>query len=140
MKHTSAKFYARLQDGFIMRATALSILLSSLIPKFVFGQVTWFEVEPIPSLEGTGAVSGLFDRLINFAVGLLVIVAVVLIVYSAYLHLFAGGEVEKVKKARQWIVYVAVAIAVALLSKGLIYIFAEIVGGEDVANRVGDSL
>ena len=53
-------------------------------------------------------------------------VAVIVVIYAAFLYLFAGGEAEKIKTAQKYLTYVAVAIAVALLSKTFVFIIEEL--------------
>jgi hypothetical protein len=108
-----------------------------------FAQAIALSIEPVnPWGSGSGASSGsgvienLLINVIDFAVGLLVVLAVALIIYAAYLYLFAGGEAEKVTTAKKWLIYVVVAIAVALLSRALVYIVFELFGEDAPGGRI----
>ena len=46
------------------------------------------------------------------------VIAVLMILFAAFTYLTAAGNEEKVKKARDSIIYAAVAVAVALLAVG----------------------
>lgn len=55
------------------------------------------------------------------------IVAIIFIIIAAFNFLTAQGDVEKVKNARNQILWAAVAIAVALISTGIVEIVKSIV-------------
>lgn len=68
------------------------------------------------------------NRLINYSLGFLVILAVALIVYTAFMFMTAGGNSENVQKAKRYLTYIMIGVAVALLSKvfvGLIFEVAD---------------
>jgi len=104
--------------------------IGATAPAPLLAQASFLNVEPInPHDEGGSEfIEYLLVNIIDFAVGLLVVLAVTLIVYAAYLYLFAGGEAEKIGTAKKWLVYVVVAIAVALLSRVLVFIIFELFG------------
>lgn len=62
------------------------------------------------------AVEGVRDWLF----GLLLVLAVVFIIWAAFMFLTSGGDTEKVGKAKQQILYAVVAIVVAFASRGII--------------------
>ena len=66
-------------------------------------------------------------NILNFAFILLGGLSVVVIVYAAFMFLFAGGNPEKAKTARNYVTYVLVATAVAALSLLAVKIIIELV-------------
>lgn len=56
------------------------------------------------------------------------IVAVIMILYSAYLFLFAGGNSETLDKAKKQLKYAVIAIIVALLAGGAVKLIQSILG------------
>ena len=76
---------------------------------------------------GTTQLLRVIDNVINWALGLLIFLAVAVIIYAAFNYLTAGGNAEQVKNANKYLVYVAIAVAVALLSKAFVAIVIELV-------------
>src|SRR3989344_1106012 len=70
----------------------------------------------------------ILDRLLNWMFTILMTVAVTFILYAAFVYLTAGGDPEKVKTASNQLIYAAVAIAVALVAKGIRFIVEQLVG------------
>jgi len=70
----------------------------------------------------------IITRISNWALGILIAIAAIFIIYAAFTYLTAGGDPEKVKTANRIILYAAVAIAVGLLSKTFVYIVANLLG------------
>lgn len=75
-------------------------------------------------------------RIINVLLGLLGIVALVLIIYSGFKYMTAGGNEEEAKKARQILGYAVIGIAI-ILSAYTISIF--VLRSLDEANRPGEA-
>ncbi|MEK7555399.1 MAG: hypothetical protein AAB516_01100 [Patescibacteria group bacterium] len=75
---------------------------------------------PIPSSPVT-SVTGIvdvIDNVVRWVYIIFFILAVLFIIFAAFTYLTAGGDEEKVKKAKDQIIYAAVAIVVALLAVG----------------------
>jgi Na+-driven multidrug efflux pump len=68
------------------------------------------------------------DNVINFGLGLLVVLAVAMIVYVAFLFLTAGGNSETFQKARTYLLYILVAVAVGLLARVFVALVFELAG------------
>ena len=66
------------------------------------------------------------DNITNWMFTVFMILAVVFILLAAYKYLFSGGG-EEVAKAHKMILYSAVAVAVAILARGIIHIVESIV-------------
>ncbi len=81
------------------------------------------QVGDIPGVSQVGptTVGGLVDVLRNVVRWVYIIffvIAVMFILFAAFNYLTAGGEAEKVTKAKNQLIYAVVAIVVALLAVG----------------------
>ncbi|MFZ3074166.1 MAG: hypothetical protein WA093_03500 [Minisyncoccales bacterium] len=56
----------------------------------------------------------------NYAIGILIIVAVFYVIWAGYTFVTSSGDTEKINTARQRIMFAAIGIVVALLAKGVI--------------------
>lgn len=70
----------------------------------------------------------IINRVIDWFFTLLLVLAVVFILWAAFKYLTAGGDEEKVGSAHKILLWAVVAIAVALLSQGLVFIVQQLVG------------
>jgi cation transport ATPase len=75
---------------------------------------------------------GVINNIINWALGLLITLAVAVVIWAAYVYLTAGGNAERVRSANKFLVYVAIAVGVALLSKAFVVLVIELVGTSPV--------
>ena len=62
------------------------------------------------------------NTIINWGFGLLIASAGLFILWAAFLYLTGGAVEDNVKKAKQFILYALIAIAVGFLSRGLVNI------------------
>src|SRR3989344_2800480 len=97
-----------------------------LLPLAVFAQE--FTAPPAPTSVGE------FEEVINTVLvwmfSFLVFLAIVFVLIAAYKYLPAAGDPEKVKSASNTLIYAAVAIAVALLARGLPFLIGGLIGRE----------
>lgn len=98
------------------------IILVALFPILAMAQIPQKSNLGIPSLPppvnpnlSTAAVN-----LINWAFGFLMILAVVFILYAAFLYLTSGGEPDKIRRATSFITYAVVAIIIGAIAYGII--------------------
>lgn len=78
---------------------------------------------PVPTDVLTGGISDVYgwvSTLANWLFGLVLALAVIFILYAAFMYLTSGGDEEKVKKAKQFLVYAIIAIAIGLLARGIV--------------------
>jgi hypothetical protein len=121
------KAWGNLNNWVIVRGKlmkSLVLVVSAFVPVIAFASPP-----PSSAAQEFGAI---LDRLINFSLGLLVILAVAVIIYISFMFLFAGGDVEKVKKARLWLFYITIAIAVGLLSKVIVAVVYQVTTGSAI--------
>jgi len=71
----------------------------------------------------------IIDTTINWAFGLLIILASVFIVYAAFVFLTSAGDPEKVKHAKNLILYAVISIAVAFFARAVVFIVRELLRG-----------
>ncbi len=69
------------------------------------------------------------DAVLNFLILIAFVIAPILIIYSAFLIIFATGDAVKINKAKSIITWTLVALAIILFSKGLPSVIKEMMGG-----------
>ena len=60
------------------------------------------------------------NSIVNWLFTILLIVAVIFILIAAFNFITAAGDPEKVKTARQFVIYALIGVVVALLARGLV--------------------
>ncbi|TSC96486.1 MAG: Uncharacterized protein Athens071426_97 [Parcubacteria group bacterium Athens0714_26] len=101
--------------------------MKSLTKKIIIGALVAFPIlsfaivppsinPPQTSVTSLNDVSAIIGNIINWLMGLFFVVAVLFLFYAAFLYLTAAGDEEKVKKAKNQLIYAIIAIAIALLS------------------------
>lgn len=78
--------------------------------------------------EGPTALLRIFDTFINWLFTILLVLAVIFILIAAFKYLTSSTKPEEVSKAHKMLIYAGVAIAVALLAKGLVSVVCALVG------------
>ena len=73
-----------------------------------------------------GELRRLVDTLTNYAIGIIIVIAVLFVVYAAFLFLTSQGDSAKTGTARSILIYAFVAIGVALLARVLVRIAFEV--------------
>jgi fumarate reductase subunit D len=108
------------------------LVLSVLAPVAAFAQIGG--INPQQPVQGSGVqINQILSTVINWLTGLLILLAVVFIIWAAFIYLTAGGDTEKVGKANKMLIYAAVAIAIALLAQGIVYIVAQLATNAQVS-------
>ncbi len=79
---------------------------------------TYAQPEPSPITSVT-EVEGVLNNIVRWAQIIFFILAALFIIFAAFEYLTAGGDDEKVKKAKNMLIYAIVAIAVALVAGGV---------------------
>lgn len=73
-------------------------------------------------------VIGALETLVNWLFSILLIVAALAIVVAGYYFVTAQGDPEKVKAARNFVLYALVGVAVAVAARGLVALVKELMG------------
>ena len=81
----------------------------------------------VPQLESVGGVTSFLDRIVNYLFGIFLVVAVIMIIYAAFLYLTAAGNEDKLKSAKNTIIYAIIAIVVAVVARSLVALVRNII-------------
>lgn len=76
-------------------------------------------VGPQSSINTPEAVQGVLQRITNWMFTFFIAIAAMMIIYAAFVYLTSGGG-EEVQKAHKMLLYAAVAIVVATMSRGIV--------------------
>ena len=118
-----------------MKKVLQKVIYSGAILSLVLPVASFAQLFTQPSNQPAGisatSVSNIYvtlERVANYMLGILVALAVVFIIYGAFLFLTSSGDDTKTKEARKLILYALVAVAVGLLAKGLVMAISGIAG------------
>jgi len=90
-------------------------------------------VEPPTNIPSNpNAVFIVLNSLIDWLFYILLIAAIFVIIWSAFLFLTAGNNPENASKARGLIIFAIVAVVIAFLSKAIIFLIARSIGVPNV--------
>jgi hypothetical protein len=81
---------------------------------------------------GTGILP-LMQVIANWIFTILLILAVIYILLAAFKYLTSEGNSEKITSAHRMLIYALVAVAVAFLAKGLIFVVQSLVGAHSIS-------
>lgn len=114
----------------VSKAVIGILSLAALAPVAVFAQIT-----PTTGPNAPAVVAGSYNdvlSIINNAAtwlfGILAAIAVVLLIYAAFLFLTSGGEEERVKTARKYVVYALIGLGIGIVAKGIISLIFSFLG------------
>ncbi|MBU6500506.1 MAG: hypothetical protein KGJ89_01600 [Patescibacteria group bacterium] len=101
--------------------------LPALLPVMAFAQ-TYTSLTVTSPVTSIGGFIGLICTAINWLFTFLIVLAVLFVLLAAFKYLTASGDPEKVKGASHQLIYAAVAVAVAVLAKGIPLIVGSFLG------------
>lgn len=114
----------------------VSLALVSLIfaPLLVLGESDFMPKPSDQAGKGLGDQYNFSDKSLvevvetigSYVIGILVIVAVFYVLWAAYTFITAAGDSEKIKSARDRIMYAGIGIIVALLARGIIALVLQV--------------
>jgi len=102
----------------IKRIKTLSIILTSFIFLFAFS-ATVFAAPPSPATSNINTMAELVDLIRDIAgwfQAIVLVIAIIMIMYSGFLWMTAGGDEDKLATARRVLIYGLVGIAVVVLA------------------------
>ncbi len=118
----------------ILSSVAGTGAVTSLIaPIISFAQTPQYNISGGPVLPPAqnltfSTLSGVLCTAVAWIFTLLVILTVIFVLFAAYNYLTSGGEEEKIKEANHQLLYAAIALIVAILSKAVPMFAAAILG------------
>jgi len=101
-------------------AKTASVLLLAL-PSVAYAQTP----EPITSF---GQVVNFINRIAGIFFGLIIAIAVIMLLYAAFLYLTAAGNPDRTNRAKDILIYGIVGIAVAIVAGGVTSIIGSLFG------------
>jgi len=107
-----------------------------MLPVLALAQIGGAQPGVLPDTSNLGSASGvqsLGRTIVNWLFGILLVLAVIFIVWAAFLYLTSGGDEEKTKNARNMIVAAVIAIAIAILARGIVALVGNFFGVNTVA-------
>jgi hypothetical protein len=109
----------------------LILCIWGILPALAFAQIPPPPVTAPQQIASLGQIlnPASICGIINWIFWLVIVLAVIFTLLTAFKYLTAAGDPEKVKSAGTSLIYVVVAIVVALLAKGLPLIISSFIGG-----------
>lgn len=111
------KLFYRVVGGSLALAPSLVLAADVSLPDYTQKQ--------LPGTSGTEAIRATLQKAANIVATVVLAIAVIYILVSAYNFITAGGDEEKIKTARRQLIYALVGIAVSLLA----FSMPSIIGG-----------
>lgn len=134
---TKSKGFQFLKQALIVMSVAtLGLLIFQFVPAFAQGLIQSTDVPSRISetTGGQGSIRPLILTILNFFLGFLGLLAVLMVIYGGMLYMIAQGDQGKVDKGRKIITYAIIGIIIILISFALVNTILGGVGqGGDVA-------
>lgn len=110
-----------------MKRALLTLAIFSLLLLPVVGIA---QEEPDVELQEDVDVLEIMLNIANWLFAILLIFAAIMIIIAAYMFVTAAGNPETVAKARTFVIYALVGVAVAAVARGLVNLVQRITGTE----------
>jgi hypothetical protein len=106
-------------------------ILALVFPLVAFAQIPQAPISAPSSIANINQIlnSASVCAIINWAFWLIIVFSIIFTLVAAFRYLTAGGDPEKVKRAGSTLLYVAIAIVIALIAKGFPTIISSFIGG-----------
>jgi type IV secretory pathway VirB2 component (pilin) len=107
----------------VMALTALALLLFQFVPAFAQGGL--IQSTDVPSKIGAatgnqGSARALILTILDFFLGFLGLLAVIMIIYGGMLYMTASGDQQKVDKGKKILMYAIIGIVIILMSFAIV--------------------
>ena len=109
--------------------SSTTLLLTAVLPLPAAAQSV---VTPKNTITGFGSVLTILTTLLSWIYTIFFIVAAIIIIIAAFNFLTAGGDEEKIGKAKTQFVYAIVAIVVAVIATSVKFVVRSLIPGADV--------
>jgi hypothetical protein len=97
-----------------------TLLLSAIPSGAVFAAYVTKLPDTAVSQKGFQGLIDYINQASGWFLGILLAVVVAFLIYAAFLYLTSGGDEEKTKAAKNYIIYAVVALAVGMLATGIV--------------------
>ncbi len=107
----------------------VALTTSILMPLATFAQlsnISGYGQAPITKLSG---VTSSLTQIVNWVIVIFWVLTVLFLIWAAVLYLTGAGNEEKIKEAKNRVIYAIIAAAIALLSTGLQSIVTSLLQG-----------
>lgn len=88
-----------------------------------------FAAETVNRITTAQGVLDAFNRIVNFATNLMVVLAVVYFIYNGFKFISAGGNEKKIEESKKQILYSILAVVLIILASSIFRIITEFLGG-----------
>lgn len=99
---------------------AKTIILATIIAAVILPSLA------LAKIDSPEKVIEVIEKLSGWMYSVLIVLAVVFIILAAYQFLMAGGDSEKVTKAKNSVLYAVLAVTVAVLATGIVKIVEDL--------------
>jgi len=86
-------------------------------------------LSPSPTAPPSLTVEKIMSNIISYLYGFIIVVVVLMAMISAYMFVTAGGNPEQVTKARNWLMYALIGLAIAVLARGIVTLVLTMIYG-----------
>ena len=111
-------------------APIIPIALLPFLPlsAFALGEQTPSGVAPVSGVQNASGLLDIVNGIINWIFVALLLLGVVFIFLAAFSYLTAQGDEEKIKSAKNELIYAIIAIVIGALAKAIVIAIASIAG------------
>ena len=109
-------------------AVALFAVMFAVLPFLTFAGTPGGPTQPPKNITSISNFVTVLQTVLGWMFTIFLILAVVMIIWAAFIYLTAGGEEEKLGKAKSILIYAVVAVVVALVAAGLPNIVGSLIG------------
>ncbi len=96
---------------------------------FPFLALAQYGLPNTPIITKPGDVYTLVANVLGWIGGIVLTIAVIMLFWSAFLYSFAGGDEDRVERAKSYMIYAIVGIAVAILAFSVVPFLRNVLGG-----------
>ena len=112
----------------IFKKAGIAVSLGvALLPLLALAQLV--SPDNTPLITKPGDVSTLIANVLGWLGGVIFAIGAIMLLWSAFLYLFAGGDEDRVERAKSYMIYAIVGIAIAILALAVRPFLINLLGG-----------